>query len=153
MSKGAVGAAGGDGDEWPSSPESESSEDNESTLADSSGTSFRRGLDLAMSIAGVMVNSGCVSQQRVSRFHMRQLRFSSLLPFSIDSAHFENTGGIVSILQCMSKQGPRLPLHMPKRFSTFRVSTWRILPASTDSIGLSNLTGIVRDAGKVSERN
>lgn len=31
---------------------------------------------------------------------------------------------------------------MPNRFSTFLVSTSRILPASIDSIGFSNLTGI-----------
>lgn len=58
---------------------------------DSSGTSFRPGLRLVMSIAGVVASCGCVSQQSVSRFQMRQLKFSSLRPFSIESAHFENT--------------------------------------------------------------
>ena len=84
------------GDDGGSSVASNSSEDRESTLAESSGTSLRPGLNLAMSIAGVVVNCGCVSQQRVSRFHMRQLKFSSLRPFSIDSAHFEKTGPRVS---------------------------------------------------------
>ena len=32
---------------------------------------------------------------------------------------------------------------MPYRFSTFLVSTLRIFPAFTDSIGISNLTGMV----------
>ena len=88
MSRGAVGG-GGDDD---SATVSESCEQRESTLAESSGTSFRPGLDLVMSMAGVFVNCGGVSQQRVSRFHIRQLRFSNLRPSSIDSAHFEKTG-------------------------------------------------------------
>lgn len=36
-----------------------------------------------------------------------------------------------------------LPVHMPNRFSTFLVSTLRIFVESTDSIGISSLTGIV----------
>lgn len=35
------------------------------------------------------------------------------------------------------------PVHMPNRFSTFLVSTLRIFVESTDSIGISSLTGIV----------
>lgn len=85
MWRGAVGDGLGSSDTF------ESSDAKESTLAESSGTSLRPGLDLAKSIAGVVASSGCVSQQSVSRFHMRQLRFSSLRPFSIESAHFEKT--------------------------------------------------------------
>jgi len=90
------GAVGEDGDDGDSSVASDSSDDTESTLAESSGTSLRPGLDVLMSIAGVVANCGCVSQQRVSRFHIRQLRFSNRLPFSIDSAHFEKTGANVN---------------------------------------------------------
>lgn len=79
------------GDDSESSEASESSDASESTLAERSGTSLRPGGVLAMSIAGVVVSEGWVSQQRVSRFHIRQLRFSSLRPFSIDSAHLEKT--------------------------------------------------------------
>lgn len=65
----------------------------DSTLAERPGTSLRLGLDLAKSIVGVVVWLCCgwCSQQRVSRFHNRQVRFSSRRPSSIDSAHFENT--------------------------------------------------------------
>ena len=87
MSKGGVGGERARG----FSSASDSSEDTESTLADSSGTSLRPGLGCAMAMAGVVANCGCVSQHRVSRFQMRQLRFSSLRPFSMDSAHFEKT--------------------------------------------------------------
>lgn len=90
-----TGEVGGDRD---SSESSESSDDSESTLFDSSGKSFRLGLGLAISIAGVVASCGCVSQQSVSRFQMRQLRFSSLRPFSIESAHFEKTEGLISYL-------------------------------------------------------
>ena len=86
------------GDGIESSFVSESSEQIDLTLPESSGTSSRPGLDLEMSIAGVVVNCGCDSQQRVSRFHMRQLRFSRRLPSSIDSAHFEKTLMNVSVL-------------------------------------------------------
>ena len=92
-----TGEVGGDRD---SSESSESSDDSESTLFDSSGKSFRLGLGLAISIAGVVASCGCVSQQSVSRFQMRQLRFSSLRPFSIESAHLEKTEGLVSYLHC-----------------------------------------------------
>ena len=88
MSRGAVG---GVGEGCASSAVSDSSDDKESTLAESSGTSLQPGLGRAMSIAGVVENCGVVSQQRVSRFHIRQLKFSNLRPFSIDSAHFEKT--------------------------------------------------------------
>jgi len=93
-----TGAVGGD---WGSSESSEASEDTESILWDSSGTSFRLGLGLTISIAGVVASCGCVSQQSVSRFQMRQLRFSSLRPFSMESAHFEKTDRPVSNLHCL----------------------------------------------------
>lgn len=67
------------------------SDETESTLVDSSGTSLLRGLDLEKSIAGVVVNCGCDSQQSVSRFHIRQLKFSSRRPSSMESAHREKT--------------------------------------------------------------
>ena len=67
------------------------SDETESTLVDNSGTSLLRGLDLEKSIAGVVVNCGCDSQQSVSRFHIRQLKFSSRRPSSIESAHREKT--------------------------------------------------------------
>lgn len=63
----------------------------ESTLVDSSGKSLLRGLDLEKSIAGVVVSCGCDSQQSVSRFHIRQLKFSSRRPSSMESAHREKT--------------------------------------------------------------
>lgn len=141
-----TGAVGGDRD---SSESSESSDDSESTLLDSSGMSFRLGLGHAISIAGVVANCGCVSQQSVSRFQMRQLRFSRRRPFSIESAHFEKTERPVSNLHWSVAQDVCSPLHMPNRFSTFLVSTSRILPASIESIGFSNLTGMF-DSGRSS---
>ena len=79
------------GGECDSSMTLKSSEANESTLADKSGTSCRPGLVFVTSIAGVVVICGWFSQHNVSLFHIRQLRFSSLRPFSIDSAHLEKT--------------------------------------------------------------
>ena len=68
-----------------------SSDATESPLRDNSGTSFGLGAGRVMSIAGVVARCGCASQQNVSLFHSRQLRFSNLLPSWIDSAHFEKT--------------------------------------------------------------
>lgn len=59
---------------------SASSDATESTLLDSSGTSFGLGLGREMLIAGVVARCGCASQQKVSLFHNLQLRFSSLFP-------------------------------------------------------------------------
>lgn len=93
MLKGAVDCC------WASSLESERMETRDSTLAERPGTSLRLGLDLANSIVGVVVWLCCGwgSQQSVSRFHNRQVRFSSRRPSSIDSAHFENTTTNVSM--------------------------------------------------------
>ena|SRR2546429_5364272 len=70
---------------------SASSEAAESTLDDSDGSSFGLARVGRTSMAGVVARCGCASQQNVSRFHSRQLRFSNLFPSSIDSAHLENT--------------------------------------------------------------
>jgi hypothetical protein len=120
----------------------------ESTLAESSGISLRSGQDRVMSIAGVVVNCGWDSQQSVSRFQIRQLRFSNRRPFSIDSAHLEKTDESRRPHQNQKRSGwsecrDYSPLHMPNRFSTFLVSTLCILPASTDSIGVSSRIGMV----------
>ncbi len=85
MSRGAVGVCSG------SSDVSESMEASESTLEESSGTSFSFSLVLTMSISGVVASRGWVSQQSVSRLHIRQLMFSNLRPSSTVSAHFEKT--------------------------------------------------------------
>lgn len=58
-------------------------------------------LGTAVTAVGVIVagiKAAGSSQQKVSRFHTLQLKFSSRLPFSNDSAHFENTVSYVSIL-------------------------------------------------------
>ena len=74
-----------------------SSESSDSTLEESAGTSFFLGLGLESPIAGVVTSFGCVSQQSVSRAHIRQLRFSNLRPSSTVSAHFEKTEQTISI--------------------------------------------------------
>lgn len=74
-----------------SSIRSSTSDATESTLADNSGISLDFGRELTTLMAGVVANCGCASQQKVSRFHNLQLRFSNLRPSSIDSAHLENT--------------------------------------------------------------
>lgn len=85
------GVVAGESSLWDSS---ESTEAIESTLADSSGMSLALGCG-GTSMAGVMASFGCGGQQKVSRFHSRQLKFSYLFPPSIESAHFEKTvGGI-----------------------------------------------------------
>ena len=76
---------------WCRSSSSEASDTAESTLADNSGTSTFGGLELVISIAGVVASWGCGSQQSISRFQTRQLRFSNRRPSSIESAHFEKT--------------------------------------------------------------
>jgi hypothetical protein len=69
-----------------------SSDAAESTLDDNEGISFGLGRRGRTSMAGVVARCGCASQQKVSRFHNLQLRFSNLFPSSIDSAHLEKTG-------------------------------------------------------------
>jgi len=125
---------------------SSTSDATESTLADSSGISLDFGLELATLIAGVVASCGCASQQKVSRFHNLQLRFSSLRPSSIDSAHFENTARRDQLLPVaqggLLSKGEVSPVHMPKRFSTFLVSTLCILAASTVKTGAANREGM-----------
>jgi hypothetical protein len=103
---------------------SASSDAAESTLEDNDGTSFALGCRRKTRIAGVVARCGCASQQKVSLFHNLQLRFSSRLPSSIDSAHFEKT------------------IHIPKRLSTFLGSTLCILAASTVRTGAAKREGI-----------
>lgn len=69
------------------------------------------------------------AQQKVSRFHNLQLRFSYRLPSSIDSAHFEKTD------------------HRPNRFSTLRVSIVCIELGSTRTMGFSERKGILAALG------
>jgi len=106
-----------------------SSSASESRLPDRLGGSaeYRPSELLAeMEIAGVVaLASETGSQQNVSLFHNRQLRFSNLLPSSNEPAHLENT------------------VHMLKRFSTLRVSTLWIKPTSTVKTGAFNLEGMV----------
>lgn len=74
---------------------SSSTDATESTLVDSSGVCFfdrKEGLEVCALPVGVSGNFGFESQQKVSLFHNLQLRFSSLLPSSMDSAHLLNTG-------------------------------------------------------------
>lgn len=63
----------------------------ESRLADSGGRSVAldSGLLLAMDMGED--SAFVVSQQNVSLFHSRQLRFSNLRPCSTESAHLEKT--------------------------------------------------------------
>ena len=63
----------------------------DSTLAESSGTSFEPGREPFISMAGVIASCGWGGQQKVSRFHNRQLRFSYRRPSGIELEHFENT--------------------------------------------------------------
>lgn len=106
-----------------------SSSASESRLPDRLGTSaeYRPSELLAeMEMAGVVeLASETGSQQKVSLFHSRQLKFSNLRPSSNEPAHLENT------------------VHMLKRFSTLRVSTLWIRPTSTVKTGAVNLEGMV----------
>ena len=125
---------------------SASSDAMESTLVDSSGMSFVPGRGLLMSIAGVVVNCGCDSQQKVSRFHIRQLRFSNRRPSSMESAHLEKTA--MEVLKVSPSEGNAAqrkiysPVHMLNRFSTFLVSMLCIFPASTVTTCAAILDGI-----------
>jgi hypothetical protein len=114
-----------------------SSSASESRLPDRLGTSaeYRPSELLAeMEMAGVVeLASEIGSQQKVSLFHNRQLKFSSLRPSSNEPAHLENT------------------VHMLKRFSTFRVSTLWIRPTSTVKTGAFNLEGMVLESARSHE--
>lgn len=84
------------------------------------------------------------SQQKVSRFHNLQLRFSNRRPCSNDSEHLENTGfSLVSGVGCHALRARHSPVHMLKRFSTLLVSTLWMSPTSTVRTGASNLAGMV----------
>lgn len=63
-----------------------------------------------------------VSQQKVSLFHNRQLRFSNLLPCSTEPEHLEKTADYISDWHHMRHFHINSPVHMLKRFSTLRVS-------------------------------
>lgn len=125
-----------------------SSSASESRLPDRLGTSveYRPSELLAeMEMAGVVeLASETGSQQNVSLFHNRQLKFSSLRPSSNEPAHLENTAN-VSLLSRPPPEGKGLysPVHMLKRFSTLRVSTLWIRPTSTVRTGAFNREGMV----------
>lgn len=67
-----------------------SSDETESTLTERSGTSEVIEREFLMRMGGV-VACGRESQQRVSRVHILQLRFSNRRPSSMVSAHLEKT--------------------------------------------------------------
>lgn len=102
-------SSGADVEEVSESNSRASSSGNESRLPERSGRScvyWPSESLLEMEIAGVVaLASPFGSQQKVSRVHNLQLKFSNLRPSSNDPEHLEKT------------------VHMLKRFSTFRVST------------------------------
>jgi hypothetical protein len=73
------------------SDRSSSSEARDSTLAESSGTSLEKSRCPGAPVDGGFWHCGLVEQQKVSRFHSLQLKFSSLRPSSMDSAQRLNT--------------------------------------------------------------
>lgn len=114
---------------WSLSNSIASSSTSESILPDRLGTSAvypPSELLAEMEMAGVVeLASETGSQQKVSLFHNRQLRFSNLRPSSSEPAHLENT------------------VHMLKRFSTLRVSTLWIRATSTVRTGVFSREGMV----------
>lgn len=52
-------------------------------------------------VAGIVAVGS--SQQKVSRFHTLQLKFSNRLPFSNDSAHFEKTTPFVRTFKSLDR--------------------------------------------------
>jgi hypothetical protein len=106
----------------------------DSTLEESSGRSEYVSESCRLGFRGtavtvvVLMTAGAAdmgsSQQKVSRFHTLQLKFSSRLPFSNDSAHFEKI------------------VHMLNRLSTFLGSTLARWFMSKDNIGLDSREGI-----------
>ena len=123
-----------------------SSSASESRLPDRLGTSveYRPSELLAeMEMAGVVeLASETGSQQNVSLFHSRQLKFSNLRPSSNEPAHLENTAN-VSLRHEWNSKEVHSPVHMLKRFSTLRVSTLWIRPTSTVKTGAFNLEGML----------
>lgn len=93
---------------------SASSSASESMLADRLGTSVEyRPSELldAIEMAGVVaLASEMGSQQKVSLFHNRQLKFSSLLPSSNEPEHLEKTGMQLATTQIASFQGAQTHL-------------------------------------------
>lgn len=101
---------------------------------------------------GMVREVGCESgaQQKVSRFHKRQLRFSSRRPFSIACEAFENKlhcaecvsegGGFHCQLRHVAGAGG---LTMPKRHSTDEVSISRTAVSSTRRSECCGRKGIV----------
>lgn len=80
-----------------------------------------------MSIAGIIVFSGCGGQHNVSLAHILQLMFSYLLPPLMFCEHLLNT------------------VHMPNSDSTFRGSTEFILAASSVRTGAFKREGIATE--------
>jgi hypothetical protein len=98
-------------------------------------------------VAGVVaLASEMGSQQKVSRFHNLQLRFSRRRPSSKEPAHREKTRWLQSVSGRSSGThgaGGNSPVHMLNRFSTLRVSTLCIRPTSTVKTGVSNVAGML----------
>ena len=119
----------------------------ESRLAERLGTSavYRPSELLAeIEMAGVVALASEIgSQQKVSLFHNRQLRFSNLRPSSSEPAHLEKTANMLVLCSLSQFQRKHSPVHMLKRFSTLRVSTLWIRPTSTVNTGAVNLEGMV----------
>ena len=131
---------------WSLSNSIASSSTSESRLPDRLGTSAAyppSELLAEMEMAGVVeLASETGSQQKVSLFHSRQLRFSNLRPSSSEPAHLENTAN-VSPCHGARSRGVNSPVHMLKRFSTLRVSTLWISPTSTVKTGVFSREGMV----------
>ncbi len=128
-----------------------SSSTTESTLPDNWGTSgiLCSGISLGSVVAAHRGEVAvAVSQQNVSRFHNRQLRFSNRRPCSTESAHLEKTEqvGLAMIYTPHKTVGDpfsHLPVHMLKRFCALCVSTLWMTFGSTVRTNPSALQGIV----------
>ena len=128
-----------------------SSSATESTLPDSCGRSS------AVALRGYWMSCGWVvqaemsasspSQQKVSRFHSRQLRFSSRLPWATESRHLAKTGAIcgqhTGLGQSRVAEEPDSPVHMLKRLAGLVVSTLWMTFASTWRTGASKVIGMM----------
>jgi hypothetical protein len=99
-------------------------------------------------VAGVVALASEIgSQQKVSRFHNLQLRFSRRRPSSREPAHREKTrrgrSQFLAGQGALPVQAGNSPVHMLNRFSTLRVSTLCIRPTSTVKTGVSNVAGML----------
>ena len=87
------------------------------------------------------------SQQKVSRFHSLQLRFSRRRPSSREPAQREKTRRDQywddRLASTPYGAGRSSPVHMLNRFSTLRVSTLWMRPTSTVNTGVSNVAGML----------